>query len=180
MVRRKFHLYKTCYIDPSDTDIAEASILAHNGLLGPIKELTLYDLDLSLVPTQNLDALVTSVTERVTIDGVTNIDLSSVLDKIECERLAIRQPLSSKETQALLRAMETRLTAVSLYDEDEAFDIETLTTYDGKGKCMTIAFRDKFFLNLDLIVRWVKKINWEMKRHPVLPLLVVVHIPDLS
>ena len=165
-VKRKFHLYKTYYIYPTDEDIAGASILAHHGLLGPIRELDLWNLDLSLVPTQNLGSLVASVTETVNIDKVTNIDLSPILDKIECEVLTIRHPLSNKERQALLRAMETRVTAVSLHAEaeDEAFDIETLTTYDGKGKCMTVFFRDKFFLNFDQIVRWAKKINWEVKR----------------
>ena len=139
MVKRNFHLYNTYYGAPTDTDIAEASILAHHGLLGPIDELTLWNLDLSLVPTQNLGSLVASVTETVDIDkDKTNIDLSSVLDNIECERLMIRKPLSNKEMQALLRAMETRLTAVSLYAEEETFDIERLTTYDGKGKCVTI------------------------------------------
>ena len=165
-VKRKFHLYKTYYIYPTDEDIAGASILAHHGLLGPIRELDLWNLDLSLVRTQNLGSLVASVTETVNIDKVTNIDLSPILDKIECEVLTIRHPLSNKERQALLRAMETRVTAVSLHAEaeDEAFDIETLTTYDGKGKCMTVFFRDKFFLNFDQIVRWAKKINWEVKR----------------
>ena len=163
MVKRNFHLYNTYYGAPTDTDIAEASILAHHGLLGPIDELTLWNLDLSLVPTQNLGSLVASVTETVDIDkDKTNIDLSSVLDKIECERLMIRKPLSNKEMQALLRAMETRLTAVSLYAEDETFDIETLTTYDGKGKCMTIFFNGNF--NFNLIVSWAKKINWEAQR----------------
>ena len=62
-------------------------------------------------------------------------DVASVFSNINCVVLAIdKMSLSSADTQALVSAMDTRVWEVNLH-EGVTLDLETLTQYDGTGKC---------------------------------------------
>ena len=68
------------------------------------------------------------------ITNVNNCDLVCILDSARYEFLCIiRQTLSSEETRALVRAMESRVEKLTL--GDVRLDIAALTQYSGQGKC---------------------------------------------
>ena len=115
--------------------------LAHHGLLGSVKDMSLVDVNLSPVPSQHLTSLLTCVTRNLTIDNVSGCDLVSLLTSLKCQELFItRQSLGREETQALVQAMESGVEKVKLGDEEGQvkLDIEALTEYSGQGRCRTV------------------------------------------
>ena len=111
--------------------------LAHHGLLGSVRDMSLSNEDLSPVPVQHLASLLTCVTRDLSIDNVSGCDLVSLFTNIKCQELSITsQSLGREETQALVQAMEYRVEAVVLY-KDVELDIESLSKYiqSGQGSC---------------------------------------------
>ena len=112
-----------------------AASLAHHGLLGSVKGMRLWNIDLTSVPAEHLASLVSSVTGHVHIREIRGCDLVNILDNVKCEVLVIkRQSLSSEETQALVRAMESVVVSVEL-TEGVTLEIRDLMEYSGQGKC---------------------------------------------
>ena len=145
---------------PSLEEITCGAALAHHGLLGPVNFLRLGDVDLSRVPTQHLVSLVSSVTKEVTIHNVTGCDLVTLIDSLKCKWLRIGfKCLGKEETQALVRAMESRVDDV--YLDLETLDIEALAEYSGQGCCsimkLSYSTSDKFF---DDLRTWANRKNW--------------------
>ena len=92
-----------------------AASLAHHRLLGCVKDLWLFNIDLTSVSAEHLASLVSRVTGYVTILNVSGCDLVTILDNVKSEELDISsQSLGSEETQALVRAMESCLEQVWL------------------------------------------------------------------
>ena len=115
-----------------------ASSLANHGLLGSVAWMRLEDVDLTSVPTEPLASLASSVIGRVLIENVSGCGLVTILDNVKSEELVIyNQSLNSEETQALVRAMESRVEEVGLYEE-MTLDISDLMEYSGQGKCREV------------------------------------------
>ena len=131
-------------------------MLAHYGLLKHLDVLTLRKAgNLSSVPTEHLSSLVSIVKERLDINkglpgerdtmSVSGKSLVTILDSAKCDTLSIGNlNLGSEETEALVRAIETRVERVRLGYPDVTIDISTLTSYDGfldryRGKVRTLA-----------------------------------------
>ena len=91
--------------------------LAHHGMLGSVEYMDLNFVDLASVPAEHLASLVSCVTRIIYIINVTNCDLVNILASVKCQLYINRQTLSSKETWALVRAMETRVESVTLHIE---------------------------------------------------------------
>ena len=127
--------------------------------------------DLSSIPSQYLASLVSQVTSWIYVDNIKGCDLVSILDRVKSKDLSIsNQRLGKEETQALVRAMETRVESVVLYDVDlavalhcilrrfsEGFatlgnvSIEALESYSLQGKCCALKayvhnYRDREFM----------------------------------
>ena len=119
--------------------ISCAASFAHHGLLTSLKLLAMCDVDLSKVPSQHLLSLASCVTYILTIKNVRSFDLVALLDSVELEVMEISgQNLSTEETQALVRAMETRVKVTRLghwHWMELTLDIDALTQYNGQGKC---------------------------------------------
>ena len=95
---------------PLVPEITTVANLAHHGLLGSVEDMWLCDVDMSSVPAEHLASLAACVTMDVGIYNVSNCDLVSILDSVNCKWLCICiQSLSSEETRALVRAMESRV-----------------------------------------------------------------------
>ena len=93
---------------PTLPKISTAASLIHHKLFGSVNMATmrLDGLDLASVPAEYLASLTACVTELVEIWNVSNIDLTSILDRCKSAVLNIdNQTLSTEETQALVRAM---------------------------------------------------------------------------
>ena len=146
--------------NPSLDFVTCAAALAHHGLLGAVDFLRLGDVDLSTVPAKHLVSLVSSVTKAVTIHNVTGCDLVTLIDSLTCKWLRIGfKSLGKEETQALVRAMESRVDDV--YLDLETLDIEALAEYSGQGCCsimkLSYSTSDKFF---DDLRTWANRKNW--------------------
>ena len=84
-------------------------------MLDSVRGLRLRNVDLVSVPAEHLASLASIVTCRVIISNVSNCDMISILDSVKCVQLEMdRQTLSREETQALVRAMESRVYEVRL------------------------------------------------------------------
>ena len=112
-----------------------AASLAHHRLLGSVHEMWLGIVDLTSVPAEHLASLASSVTGIVDIKNVRGCDLVTILDSVKSRVLSIRnQSLGREETQALVRAMESRVEEVKLIEE-VTLNIRVLMEYSGQGKC---------------------------------------------
>ena len=132
-----------------------AAKLAHHHLLGGVKCIGLGEFfnvgDLSTVSTPHLASLVSTATSNVHIDRVTGCDLVAIFDSLLCRDLRMdNQKLGKDETQALVRAMETRLEQVYLSNVD--IDIEALTKYRGRGVCWLDGV---VFPRAEVVKRWL-------------------------
>ena len=113
-----------------------AASLAHHGLYGSVFMMRLPNVDLTSVPAEHLASLVSCVEWKVEISN--NTCVVTILDNVNSYELDIEfQSLSSEETAALVRAMESRVEDVSLND-DVTLDIKGLMDYSGQGKCKVL------------------------------------------
>ena len=142
-----------------------AASLAHHGLLGSVEEMRLPNVDLTSVPAEHLASLASSVTGRVTIMNVSGSDwdLVTILDSVKSEELVIcRQSLDSEETQALVRAMESRVERVRLYYK-VTLDIRDLMKYSGQGKCRKMGcYNDTAPRYREQLRTWATSRNWRV------------------
>ena len=93
-------------------------------------------MDISDIPSDQMDKLVSLVTERVIIDNMTPVSrVSSILASVQCTELVLYDMIlmSEENTRALVTAMRDRVQTVVLYAV--TLDIEELTQYDGQGRC---------------------------------------------
>ena len=106
-----------CPNKPSLPEITTAASLAHHGVLDSVCQMYLRDVDLAFVLAEHLASLTRCVMGRVIIENVRNCDLISILDNVKCKWLSILSlchTLSSEETRALVRAMESSVETVQL------------------------------------------------------------------
>ena len=138
--------------------------LNHHGLLYSVEELNLWCVNIAKLPAEHLVSLVSCVTERVFIKDVRNFDMVTLLDSVQCVTLRIScQNLSTEETWALVRAMESNVEVLELSDEegDVTLDITVLSQYSGQGKCYMVNCYKLFKVMYEKQVRtWARKIKW--------------------
>ena len=88
----------------------------------------------------------------------------SILDSVKSELLSFdNQTLSSEETRALVRAMESGVEEVVLGDRGEvSLDITTLTQYSGQGKCVEVNCYNYTTANTywEEAKTWARRIDW--------------------
>ena len=152
--------------DNSDLpQLATAAALATHGYITHVRHLYLYDLDLDSVSAGNLASLVHCVSTSVEISRVWG-DLSPVLGIAKCSELDIgNTDLSTAETQGLLAAMVSRVRKVRLCT-GVTLDMETLSKYDGKGKCRRVLVEWGTARRYRGQVKsWAKRIGWKLKRN---------------
>ena len=140
-----------------------AASLAHLRLLGSVREMRLRDVNLTSVSAEHLVSLSSSVTECVDIQSVCGCDLDTILDNVKITTLEIGyQSLDSKETQALVRAMESGVERVWLKSETR-LNMEGLIEYNGQGKCKEVKCwydtRDKYRKQLKT---WAMSRDWKV------------------
>ena len=157
---------KKPFVYQSIDDIRTAASLAHLGLLRSNKMWMFQDMDLNSVPADHLASLVSCVTNRVVMLNVSNTgsDLVSFLDSVKSRELVIgSQSLSSEETRALVRAMESRVTQVSLGKGGEVSLVTALSQYSGRGRCWRVSCyddtRDKYRAE---VASWARRMNWRV------------------
>ena len=121
-----------------------AANMAHHGMLGPVQEMRLCEVDLTSVSAEGLASLASCVTDCVQIENVSGCGLVTFLDSVKSNQLTISsKSLGSEETRALVRAMESRVEEVHLCSE-LTLDMRVLMEYNGQGKCTVVHFRKDF------------------------------------
>ena len=142
--------------------VTTAVSLAHHKLLGSLENMGLSFVDLALVPTEHLVALTSCVTEKLFISKIKHCDIISILDSVKCRWLSISdQSLSSEETGALVRAMESRVEWISFgWAGDVILDMTVLTQYSGQGRCERVICDKVFVARFKEEIRsWAQRIN---------------------
>ena len=139
--------------------ITFAARLAHHRLLESVKSMII-DVDLTSVPDEHLAS---SVTGELHIKNVSGCDLVTILDNVNCKHLYIwSQCLGSEETQALVRAMESRVEKVVLFG-GVTLDIRNLIEYSGQGKCRVVrCYSDTAQKYREKLRTWASSKNWEV------------------
>ena len=148
--------------------ITYAACLAHQGLLD-IKDniLKLENVDLSLIPVEQLTSLASCVT-RIKIKNVRGCDLSFIFKGLQRSSKICyfsKQNLSSEETQDLVQAMESHVMVVKHGEEGELgdviLDIKALTEYSGQGMCRQIICNKGIVTShREELETWAKSHNW--------------------
>ena len=138
-----------------------AASLAHRGLLGSVKDMGTRDVDLTSVPAEHLASLASNMTGRVFIENVRGFGLVTILDSVNCERLVLScQSLSSEETQALVRAMESSVERVQLQAK-VSLDIQGFMGYGGQGKCRRVeCYSETADRYKEQLRTWTVSRNW--------------------
>ena len=148
-------------------DIISAASFAYHGMLGSSLYFRLMDVDLTSVPAEHLASLIACVTDHFDIENV--IGLMNILNNIKSNVRAIsisNQSLSSEETRALVRAMESNVEIVILGDEEVTLDIGILTQYSGQGRCGVVeCFDDTADRYREDVRSWAQRINWSVTRN---------------
>ena len=143
-----------------------AASLAHHRLLGSasVKGIVLRD-DLTSVPADHLAPLTSSVTGSVYISDVSGCDLVTILDFVKSAGLWITsQSLDREETQALVRAMESRVQQLGL-NGGVTLDTGALTSYSGEGECRWLrSIGDTASRYRGQLRTWATSTNWEVTR----------------
>ena len=151
---------------PSRDCITIASFFANNGLLGEVTGLSLENVDLASVPRDQLTSLVSCVSGCLKIINASNIDISRILDHMNCKELYFgKQNLCIEDTKRVVRVMETKIEKLILGGSEGAviLDIMTLTQYSGRGRCGEVtSWYDATDKYKKKILRWAKKINWDI------------------
>ncbi len=146
--------------------VAYAASLAHQRLLDSVLMMRMCDVDLTSVPDDHLASLVSCVTSNVHIENVSGCDFRTILNSVRCERLYItRQSLGSEETQALVRAMESRVSELELNGgcSTMTLDINTLTSYNGLGKCTKVkCYNNTAHKYRKELRTWARSRNWRV------------------
>ena len=127
-----------------------AARLAHYKQLG-LDRLSLRFKNLSTIPGEYLCSLASSVRNTIRIQTIIGCDLVKIIDSLKCNKLIFwNQILDREATEAVLRAMDTRIEVAEIYDSNiyrfeenpENFewmlDTKVLTKYNGKGRCRSI------------------------------------------
>ena len=152
-------------------EISTIAYLAHHTLqniphvewlLWSVGSLVLEDVDLDSVPTEHLASLASCVDFKLHIINV-HSTLINILDNIKSEYLVIKkQCLGSEETQAMVRAMKSRVKNVELH-EGVSLDLTTLTQYSGHGTCEWVwCYGDTADKYREGVRTWGQMINWSL------------------
>ena len=140
-----------------------AASQAHHGLLQPVllMKLWLWDVDLTSVPAAHLASLVSRVMGQAYIKNVSGCNLAIILDSVRSKVLSIcKISLGSEDTQALVRAMESHVVEVVLYQE-VTLDIRVLMEYSGRCICRNVeCYGDTAPRYREQLSTWVRSRSW--------------------
>ena len=135
--------------------------LTYHGALKSVEELYVTSESISLIPADQLKALILSTTDMLEISECDNdSDKDIILSNLRCKRVeVIGLDLSKRQTESLVRSMESVVEEINL---SSRFRVKHLLKYQGNGKCKQIeiyggaAFEQEFRA-------WSKQMDWSIK-----------------
>ena len=144
--------------------VRAAASLSKEGYLARVENMFLKKINLASVPHAACLGDI-QVDDMVWIDDVQG-DIDSIVAKIECSTLLIsNMTLSVGATQALVTGMIAGVDTVRLgYNGSVEVDMETLASYDGRGKCSYVSCSKQTGERYGAEVRrWAGRIGWEVE-----------------
>ena len=143
--------------------VRAAASLSKEGYLARVENMFLKKINLASVPHAACLGDI-QVDDMVWIDDVQG-DIDSIVAKIECSTLLIsNMQLSVGATQALVAGMAAGVEVVVLghYGSVEV-DMETLASYDGRGRCREVwCWKETGDRYRAQVRRWAGRIGWEV------------------
>ena len=152
------------FTPPSLSVVIAAASLSKHGYLTRVERMKLVNINLASVPHAACLGDI-QVDDRVLIDNVPG-DIGSILGKIKCSRLYVdNMQLSVGATQALVTGMIAGVDTVRLgYNGSVEVDMETLASYDCRGKCSYVSCSKQTGERYGAEVRrWAGRIGWEVE-----------------
>ena len=143
--------------------VRAAASLSKEGYLARVENMFLKKINLASVPHAACLGDI-QVDDMVWIDDVQG-DIDSIVAKIECSMLLIsNMTLSVGATQALVTGMIAGVDTVRLgYNGSVEVDMETLASYDGRGRCSLVRCWDETKDRYRAQVRrWAGRIGWQV------------------
>ena len=141
-----------------------AALLAQEQYLTSVKYMRIEDMDISDIPSDQMDKLASIIIEGVWIHKMTpGSRVSHILASVQCSGLGLENmELSKENTRDLVTAMRTRVQDVSLVNV--TLDIEELTQYDGQGLCSELVVCDDTRTwYKDRLRRWAADMGWTVR-----------------
>ena len=132
-------------------ELKTAAQLAKEGYLSTVKNLWIWNGNISEIPSDNIGKLASIVTDRVYIENVTPVSqVGAILASVQSKELVLKDiSFSEENTRALVTAM-SKVQTVTLGYFVKNLDPELLSAYDGQGNCTKLAVevwsdtRDKY------------------------------------
>ena len=132
--------------------LTTAASMAKMGIITSVENIDILDnIDISSIPSDNMAALTSVVTDYVSIDKVTG-NIQTILANIKCRELRITDmTLNQDDTECLLETMRNNVEEVEM---EGSLDIDVLIQYDGLGKCSKVGCLEDFskFKGVDQVV----------------------------
>ena len=145
--------------------VRAAASLSKEGYLARVENMFLKKINLASVPHAACLGDI-QVDDMVWIDDVQG-DIDSIVAKIECSTLLIsNMQLSVGATQALVAGMAAGVGEVYLGGNGSVeVDMETLASYDGRGRCGVVTcYEETGDRYRAQVRRWAGRIGWEVTR----------------
>jgi len=146
---------------PIVSEVKQAAQLACEGYLTSVEYMNIGNMNITKIPSDQMDKLTSIVTKRVMLENITdNIELSSILASVRCTRLQLLNvELSEVDTWALVTAMRVHLE--ELWLENVTLNIEELCQYEGLGKCRELTVcGDTRRKHESYLRRWAAQKRW--------------------
>ena len=150
---------------PSLSVVIAAASLSKHGYLTRVERMILSNINLASVPHAACLGDI-RVDDKVWIDNVQG-DIGSIVGKIKCNWLWIdNMQLSVGDTQALVAGMAAGVGEVTLgSDGSVEVDMETLASYDGRGRCREMwCWKETGRRYRAQVRRWAGRIGWKVTR----------------
>ena len=143
-----------------------AALLAGEGYLTFLKHISIRNMDITDIPRDQMEKLISVVTEKVWIEIMTPTSrLGSILASVKCTELELRHMgLSQADTRALVTVMRDWVEIVRL-SYGVTLDIEELTKYDGRGRCRELVVWRVVSVRRrheDTLRRWAADAGWTL------------------
>lgn len=146
------------YPDPKLPTVTTAASLAKMGYITSVRELSMFNIDISSIPSDNLAALCPAVTDCVWIGNVIG-HTQTILANVKCRVLVLENiTLDHEDTECLVETMRNSVEEVWLWPPGW-MDINVFTQYDGLGKCCKVLDWGESYL--ETLTNWSKKLGWK-------------------
>ena len=140
--------------------------LVSYGVIKSVKKMSLFLRDGGVLQINNLQALVSCVTELQIVNNSSD-SIATLLESVHCKELDLfAEKLNQEETEALVRAMTSRVETLRLVlSKNFDMDFDTFRKYKRDGKCREVRIINNYDYDLTILLDSVNCKELHIKRH---------------